>query len=90
MTAWRGLSEDERWHRFESLNLPEEVELFYREEGFEINCPIRLFRTVLDKLVNRGYVSFSIDVFHESGLVVIGAHLARDLAPNAEPASDFI
>lgn len=90
MGAWRELTEDQRWERFESLGLPEEVKFLCRADKMEIKFPIKLLHVVLDKLLVAGYVSFTIDIFHESGTAVIDALMPRDLAPDDEVASDFI
>lgn len=90
MAAWDELTEDERRERFESLELPEDVEFLCRSDKLEVKLPTRLLQKVLERLVQCGYVSFTVDIFHESGTAVIDALMPRDLAPEDEPASNFI
>ena len=75
------LDEEERWDRFDVLNLPDEVDLLNARAGghrMELSVPIKLRNSVLDKLAESGYVTFSIDLFHDSGRAAIGAWMLRD------------
>ena len=89
--SWTELTPEERLQRFEDLDLPEEVRLNNREDKIELALPVNLLHHALDKMIKGGYVTFSIDIFHETGNAVIDAFMPRDhAAGEGDVASDFL
>lgn len=84
MKRWRDLSAEERFEKFNELDLSAGSKFQYREDVFEITVPLCFLHQVLDKLIQMGYLCLSLDVFYLSSNVTIGAHSLEDLCSTWE------